>query len=81
MTQAAEPKSVEPQSAEHQPLGAAALERIFLAGRTHNAWQKKPVAPALLTQLYDLMKMAPTSANCSPVRLVFVASVEEKGQT
>ena len=53
MTQAAEPKS-----AKYEPLDAAALERIFLAGRTHNAWQNKPVAPALLAQLYDLMKMA-----------------------
>ena len=78
MTQAAGPKSAEPQSTK--PLDAAALERIFLAGRTHNAWQNKPVAPILLTQLYDLMKMAPTSANCSPVRLVFVASAEGKAK-
>ena len=80
MTQSAEPKSAEPQSAKHEPLDAAALERIFLAGRTHNAWHNKPVAPALLTQLYDLMKMAPTSANCSPARLVFVASAEGKAK-
>jgi len=75
MTQSAEPKS-----AKHEPLDAAALERIFLAGRTHNAWHNKPVAPALLTQIYDLMKMAPTSANCSPARLVFVASAEGKAK-
>ena len=75
MTQSAEPKS-----AKHEPLDAAALERIFLAGRTHNSWQNKPVAPALLTQIYDLMKMAPTSANCSPARLVFVASAEGKAK-
>ena len=31
------------KSAEHEPLDAVALERIFLAGRTHNAWQDKPV--------------------------------------
>ena len=68
------------QSAKHEPLDAAAFERIFLAGRTHNAWQKKPVAPILLIQLYDLMKMAPTSANCSPARLVFVASAEGKAK-
>ncbi|MEC7266442.1 MAG: malonic semialdehyde reductase [Pseudomonadota bacterium] len=80
MIQPAEPNSAEPKSAKHEPLDAAALERIFLAGRTHNSWQNKPVAPALLTQLYDLMKMAPTSANCSPVRLVFVASAEGKAK-
>ena len=80
MIQPAEPNSAEPKSAKHEPLDAAALERIFLAGRTHNSWQNKPVAPALLTQLYDLMKMAPTSANCSPARLVFVASPEGKAK-
>ena len=71
-------QSVELNSAAHEPLDAHTLERIFRAGRTHNAWQDKPVAPDLLTQLYDLMKMAPTSANCSPARLVFVTSPESK---
>ena len=80
MTQSAEPNSAEPQSAKREPLDAAALERIFLASRTHNAWQNKPVKTILLTQLYDLMKMAPTSANCSPARLVFVASAESKAK-
>jgi len=80
MPQSSEPQSSEPQSGEHEPLDAVALERIFLAGRTHNAWQDKLVAPALLTRLYDLMKMAPTSANCSPARLVFVASAEGKAK-
>ena len=45
------PQSSEPKPAEHEPLDAAALERIFLAGRTHNAWQDKPIAPALLKEL------------------------------
>lgn len=66
------------QTADHEPLDAPALERLFLAGRTHNAWLDKPVAPALLKQLFDLMKMGPTSANCSPVRLVFVTSAQGK---
>lgn len=66
------------QPADHEPLDAPALERLFLAGRTHNAWLDKPVAPALLKQLFDLMKMGPTSANCSPVRLVFVTSAQGK---
>lgn len=66
------------QTADHEPLDAPALERLFLAGRTHNAWLDKHVAPALLKQLFDLMKMGPTSANCSPARLVFVTSVQGK---
>lgn len=59
-------------------LDATALEQLFLKARTHNAWQDRPVDPALLQQLYDLVKMAPTSANCSPARFVFVQSKDAK---
>lgn len=55
-----------------------ALDRIFRAARTHNAWQDKPVSPALLMALYDLMRIGPTSANSSPARIVFVTSQEAK---
>lgn len=62
------------------PLDAAALAQLFTAARTHNAWQPKPVPEALLRQLVDLTKMGPTSANCSPMRLVFVISPEAKAK-
>jgi len=52
----------------------AALDTLFRTARTHYAWTDRPVDPALLHQLYDLMKLGPTSANCSPARLVFVTS-------
>jgi 3-hydroxypropanoate dehydrogenase len=60
------------------PLDSSALEQLFLKARTHNAWQDRAVEPALLQQLYDLLKMAPTSANCSPARFVFLQSKEAK---
>ncbi|MBC7104117.1 MAG: malonic semialdehyde reductase [Parvibaculum sp.] len=59
-------------------LGDEALDVIFRAARTHNAWQDKPVSDALLKELYDLMKWGPTSANMSPARIVFVTSKEAK---
>lgn len=34
----------------------------------------------LLRQLYDLMKWGPTSANCSPARIVFVQSHAAKAR-
>ena len=55
-------------------LNNQSLKQLFLEARTHNAWQDKPIKESLLEELFDLMKMAPTSANCSPVRLVFVQS-------
>ncbi len=54
------------------------LEQIFFNARTHVAWLDKPVDDALLRQAYDLAKLGPTSANCSPMRIVFVKSKEAK---
>lgn len=59
-------------------LDDAALDTLFRNARTHNAWLDKPVTDTQLVQLYDLMKMAPTSANCLPARIVFVRSREAK---
>jgi 3-hydroxypropanoate dehydrogenase len=59
-------------------LDDPSLDIIFREARTHNAWLDKPVSDALLQQIYDLMKWAPTSANSSPARIVFVRSAEAK---
>ncbi len=61
-----------------QRLSAAAIDQLFLEARTHNAWLDKPVADETLHELIDLLKMAPTSANCSPARFYFVKSKEAK---
>lgn len=55
-----------------------ALDQIFRKARTHNVWLDKPVPDALLDELYELMKWGPTSANCSPARIVFVRTPEGK---
>lgn len=52
----------------------AGLDLLFRTARTQNGWLPKPVPEALLREIYDLTKMGPTSANCSPLRIVFVAS-------
>ena len=59
-------------------LNEFALNTLFRQARTHSYWLDKAVDEALLQQLYDLLRMAPTSANCSPARLVFVKSPEAK---
>ena len=61
-----------------QPLDQHALAQLFTEARSHNAWQDLPVADSLLEQLYDLVKMGPTSANCSPARFVFVRTRQGK---
>lgn len=59
-------------------IDAAALDQLFLAARTHNKWLDKDVPDSLLRELYDVMKMGPTSANCQPARIVFVKSAAAK---
>ena len=61
-----------------QSLDQHALAQLFTEARSHNGWQDLPVADSLLEQLYDLVKMGPTSANCSPARLVFVRTRQGK---
>jgi 3-hydroxypropanoate dehydrogenase len=59
-------------------LNDEGLKLLFREARTHNVWLDKPVDDALLRQVYDLAKMGPTSANMSPMRVVFVKSREAK---
>lgn len=59
-------------------IDSQALEALFTKARSHNAWQAKPVADELLAQVYDLTKWGPTSANMSPLRIVFVKSQAAK---
>ena len=54
------------------------LDLIFRKGRTHSVWLDKPIEDNLLRQVYDLAKMGPTSANCCPMRVTFVKSLEAK---
>jgi nitroreductase len=57
-----------------------ATEQLFDHARTPNGYTDRPVPQATLRQLYDLMKWGPTSANCSPARIVFVTSVEARAK-
>ena len=59
-------------------LPDACLNQLFRDARTHNAWLDRQVPDALLHELVDLLKLGPTSANCSPARLIFVKSPEAK---
>ncbi|MDX2308586.1 MAG: malonic semialdehyde reductase [Hyphomicrobium sp.] len=61
-------------------LDRAALNQLFFEARTHNAWQPREVPDALLIDLVDLMKWAPTSANTGPARMVFVKSPAAKAR-
>lgn len=49
-------------------------DHLFRLARTHNHFQSRPITPALLQELHELTGLGPTSANCSPQRIVYVTS-------
>lgn len=55
-----------------------ALDALFRNARSANGFAAEPVTDAQLRELYDLLKMAPTSANCQPARFVFLRSAQAK---
>jgi 3-hydroxypropanoate dehydrogenase len=55
-----------------------ALDLVLRKARSQNGWLGQPVSDEQLRQIYDLMKWGPTSANCSPARIVFVRTLANK---
>ena len=57
---------------------AATLDLLFNTARTQNGWLDKRLENGLLQEIWNLTRMGPTSANCSPARIVFVTSTQAK---
>lgn len=57
-----------------QPLNADALDQLFNEARSYNNWLDRDVSDEVLKAIYDLVKMAPTSANSQPMRIVWAKS-------
>ncbi len=66
-----EPEAI-PAWAPREPVDPAALDTLFRHARTHYAWRDTPVEDVKLRELFDLLRMGPTSANCSPARFMFL---------
>lgn len=63
---------------DQKRLDERSLNQLFVEARTHNKWLERPVDEAVLRELYNLAKLAPTSANSQPMRVVFVTSRDAK---
>ena len=61
-----------------EQLNDSGLDLIFRQARTHNIWLSTPVPESMLREIWNVMKFGPTSANCSPLRIVFVQSPQAK---
>ncbi len=60
------------------PLDQAIIDQLLTEARSQNKWQPRDVPDELLRRLVDILKMGPTSANCSPARFVFIKSQAAK---
>ena len=63
-----------------QTLDDAGLDLVFRHARTRNGWTDAPVSDADIRRLYDLVALAPTSANSSPARFIFCSSTEARSR-
>jgi 3-hydroxypropanoate dehydrogenase len=61
-----------------EKLSDGALDTIFRTARTYNGYTDEPVTEAEIRQIYELLKMGPTSANQQPARFVWCLSQEAK---
>ncbi|GAC1348283.1 MAG: malonic semialdehyde reductase [Acetobacteraceae bacterium] len=59
-------------------LDGTSLDQIFRTARTHYTWQDRPVSDDDLRQVFDLLELGPTSANCSPARFLFLRTPAAK---
>lgn len=65
----------------HERVGALerdATDLLFNEARTVNGWIDREVTDDQINQIFDLMKMAPTSANCSPARFLVLRTLGAK---
>ncbi len=55
-------------------LDAAGLDLLFRTARTRWTWRAETIDAAVLRELYELLRLGPTSGNCSPARFMFLGS-------
>ncbi|AAW60550.1 MULTISPECIES: malonic semialdehyde reductase [Gluconobacter] len=53
-------------------------EALFTQARTPRSFSPRPVGEDVLRRLYDLVKLGPTSGNCSPGRFVFLTTQDAR---
>ena len=56
------------------------VDVLLRTARTQNGWLPTPVSEDQLRELYDIVKLGPTSANSCPARFVFLRTPEAKAR-
>jgi 3-hydroxypropanoate dehydrogenase len=55
-----------------------AFDQLFRKAHTANGWNDTQISDKTLEKIYNVMKFGPTSANSSPLRIVFIRTKEGK---
>lgn len=66
---------------DHKAINDEAREILFTQARSYSSeesWTDKDVSDVILQSVYDMAKWGPTSANCCPMRVIFVKSKQAK---
>ncbi len=61
-------------------LDDAGLDLLFRKARTQNGWLPTPVTDDQLREIYEIVKLGPTSANSCPARFLFLRTPEAKAR-
>lgn len=61
-----------------EALSASALDQLFREARSYNDWLDQDVSEDQIREIYELLKMGPTSANMQPARFVWCRSREAR---
>ncbi len=61
-----------------QALSAEALDQLFRTARSYNGWLDKDVSEDQIREIYELLKMGPTSVNMQPARFIWCRSREAR---
>jgi len=61
-----------------QTAESATLRLLLTEARTINTWTNQEVSVETLKEIYEIMKMGPTSANNCPARLIFLKTSAAK---
>jgi 3-hydroxypropanoate dehydrogenase len=71
-------QSLDTVSSAPRQIDDSALGQLFLDAHTHNGWLDKAVPDSMLRELYDVVKVGPTSMNTQPMRLLFLRTAAAK---
>lgn len=61
-------------------LDDKSLDLLFRHARSQNGWLPEGISDEKLRIIWDIAKWGPTSANCSPIRVLFLRSEEAKSR-